>query len=103
MCATCVSGSDAPPVAALITAIKRELRRQRQIKWVSRAVAAVAGVLACYFTWIMFQGGMFMVVFVIIDILTAWVMLRVAEEAAERADHTKEHLRLTEALESEPG
>lgn len=98
MCATCISRPDAPPVAALIAAIKRHLRRQRQIKWASRAVAAFAGVLTCYFTWIMFQGALFMVVFVFIDLLMAGIMLRVAEEAAERADRTKEHLRLTEAL-----
>jgi len=100
MCAACIDfkDPDAPPVRVLIAAIKQQLRRQRQIIWGARALAALAAIVIIYLTWAIFNGAFYMMVFVFIDFMVVWLALRFAEQVAVRADHTLIHLRRTEAL-----
>lgn len=101
MCAACIDfkDPDAPPVKVLIAMIKVKLRRQRRIKWGARAATVVCGFFVCFFTLNAFNGTYWMAVFAVLDLFMAWRLLRVAEVAAGRADHTLDHLRRTEALD----
>lgn len=98
MCATCIASPDAPPIPVLIATIKRFRRIQRRAKWFARFMALVFGFFVCTSTVQAFQGAHSMLLLAAVHLALAWLMLKRAEEVAARLDHTKEHLRLTEAL-----
>lgn len=99
MCATCISNDDAPPVPVLIDVIKRQRRRQRRTKWTARVAASICGFFVCFFTLQTVQGAPYFLILVLTHLFLAWRALSIAERVAGRLDHTKKHLRLTEALQ----
>lgn len=104
MCAACIDfkDPDAPPVAVIIANTKKQLRRQRTLVWGLRVVALLLAGLVWVHTWWGFNGHPNLLVWIVAYLYGVWLVLAKAEIGAGRVDHTKKHLRLTEALQ-DPG
>lgn len=100
MCAACIDfkDPDAPPVAVIIADIKAKRRAQLRAKWLWRLLASVSAFYVFFFTVSAFDEGLFMLVYALLNLYLVWWALKNAESAADALDHTKQHLRMTEAL-----